>query len=118
MSLPSFLALVVIALAAHRLQRVLTKDTLSDPLRAWIWAKAYAEGAEFDENGRRKVVVRSKGWRWVWFFVDCPHCVGFHTSWASYVAWYYLPWSWLLRPVITVFAVAGLQSFVSSRRDA
>lgn len=112
------LALVVIALASHRLQRIATKDTLSDPLRAWVWAKAYIEGAEWNEDGTPKIVVRSKDWRWAWFFIECPHCVGWWTSLATFAVWFFAPWSWLWHPMIAAVAVAGMQSFVSSRKDA
>lgn len=116
MTVPDFLALVVIALAAYRVTRVVVADTLSDNFRAWMWARAYDRIHDYDSVGDRDDRIERRSWWWAKGFelVSCPFCTGFWASLVLYLAWF----DWhvsFARPAITALAVAGLQAFISSR---
>lgn len=119
MSIEPFLGLVVAAFAAHRVQRVVTADTISARFRAWLWGRAYERVQDYDSEGDRdtRTVRRSWAWEKAFQLCDCPHCLGFWCSLATYAAWFHWHVSFA-RPVIAAVAVAGIQSFVSSRQDA
>jgi hypothetical protein len=127
------LAIVVVALAAHRAARAITTDTISDRPRAWVYDHAFhhpaLEPAEsFDWNHAAQVEAGiipapeervapepqtvSTLWAYVYGLLSCPHCSGF---WISIVLW----WGWRevddLRVWIAAGAVAGLQSVISAK---
>lgn len=112
-------AFVVVALAAYRLTRIVTLDTISDPFRArlhrWAWNDDDpVEGV--DDEGRPAFFARPRAaWRtWVDGLVTCPLCLGVWVSAATYAAWRW--WDVApVRAVIAIFAVAGLQCFLASK---
>lgn len=72
-------ALVLAVLAACRLTRLVTKDTLLRPLRLWI--ASYADPDRFWARGTL-----------AWELVRCPWCIGF---WITAVA---VTAAWLVAP--------------------
>lgn len=117
MTVYEFLGLVVVAFASHRVQRVVTRDSISASFRAWCWQKGYEYGGYDTQTERREVVVRSWWWSKLFELVDCAHCTGWWCSLGVYWAWREWPTGWVRTAVIAV-AVAGMQAFVSSRKDA
>lgn len=115
-----FLTVVVVALAAYRLTRVVVEDTISASFRAWLWRHAY-EPAGFDTRLEREVSYRRHGrvgWVWEKAFqlATCPHCTGFWLSIGAFAAWLHGP-AWV-RTGLLALAVSGIQSFISSRPGA
>lgn len=119
MTIPAFLALVVVGLASYRVTRVVVADTISDSFRAWVWSRAYAREDDYDSLGDTdtRAVRRSWWWEKAYQLVSCPFCFGWWVSLAFYAAWFH----WhvgFARPILSAIAVAGIQAFVSSRPDA
>lgn len=117
MTIATALALIAVALASYRLTRVVTADTLTNPVRAWLWAKAFVEDG-YDPH-RDKPVVRRRSFWWAQAYelARCPYCAGVYLSALTWWAWFYWPWT-IIRPLIQMTAVMGLQALLSSRRDA
>lgn len=119
MTVAEFLGLVVVAFAAYRVTRVVVADTISDSFRAWVWARSYERIDDYDSLADTDTRTARRSWWWEKFYqlVSCPHCTGFHVSWVLYLGWFHWHVSFV-RPFIAAVAVAGIQSFVSSRQDA
>jgi len=117
-SIPTFLALLVVGLAGYRLTRVVTSDSISDPFRAWLWDRAYTHaGMTYDfQHDTQAPAVRSKAWRWVYDLLSCPYCLGFWLTLAVWWGYTFGP-EWVERGVEALAAV-GVQAFIASRRDA
>lgn len=126
----SWLGLVVCALAAYRLTRIVTTDTISEPWRdrlyRWAWVDPSADDyderhADATRGGEFVPYPRQGGLRtYVNELFNCPWCFGVWVS-AAVVA----VWCWIVRDGISValylamvFAVAGAQGFLASRQDA
>jgi hypothetical protein len=106
----SALAYALVALAAYRLTRVVTTDSISlaarDRLFLWAW------------DDTDEIVVARAPWRtYVYELFTCSWCLGVWVSAAVYSAWRWWD-AEAVRAVIAVFAVAGAQGFLASRRDA
>lgn len=126
-------AVVVVALAAHRAARAITTDTITDRPRAWVYEHAFSHPKLLDVGGMgwldsdeaeagiiphpdERVAPEpqtiSKGWAYLYGLLSCPHCSGF---WVSIGLW----WAWRevddLRVWIAAGAVAGLQSIFSAK---
>lgn len=121
------LAILIVALAGHRLARALTIDDISVPFRAWVLEHAYPprlrnpwpEGARTREDAMLAgwkpdptPALRNRPWGWAYGLVSCPHCAGFHISVLLWIGW--ANWD-DARAVITAIAVAGAQSILSAR---
>lgn len=84
------LAFVIVALAAARLTRLVTEDTITEPLRVWASSRPF-----------------------VYELVTCPWCIGFWISLATVGVW----WTvgdravWLLAP----FAVSHIVGWANTR---
>jgi hypothetical protein len=81
--------LIVLALADYRLSLILSKDTISEDLRARLGRRAYRGGA----------------WKFAADLINCPYCVG---VWGAL----FLTMASKVRPgkaLAYVLAVAGLQ---------
>jgi len=101
------LVLVIYVLACARLTRLINGDTILDPIRVWILARA--------RDDARKARSRQRWNMWV-YFVECPWCVGWWVSVAAaYLPVHLIGWPWwALFPValagshlIGVFAFAA-----------
>lgn len=118
------LGVIVVALAAHRLARLVAVDDLTLRPRAWVSIRAYAwpdvphdswediEAGIVEERTAAGPIKRSQFWGWVDGLVTCPHCCGF---WFAVSGW----WLWWNHPDARVWVaavgVAGLQSVVSAK---
>lgn len=91
------LRLLVCGLAAYRLARALSIDTISEPFRSWVFWQGHAEDAD--------TTVTSRPWAWFYGLVSCPFCCSFWIALALYAAW--INWGWS-RPFIGGVAVAGV----------
>ena len=82
--MPLWLAFILMVLAAYRLTRLATYDSIVDRPRSWLYAK---------------------GPEWVGEMVGCPFCIGFWIS-AAVVG---VTWVWYPLPVPGLWwlAVAG-----------
>jgi hypothetical protein len=84
------LAFVIVSLAAARLTRLVTDDTITEPLRVWASDKPF-----------------------VYELVTCPWCIGFHISVACVSVW------WLAGDkgvwVLAWFAVSYVAGWLNSR---
>lgn len=84
------LAFVIVCLATARLTRLVTDDTITEPLRVWASDKPLLYG-----------------------LITCPYCIGFWISLVTVAVW----WTagdrtvWLLAP----FAVSHVAGWVNSR---
>lgn len=110
---PSPWAFVLLALAAYRLYRLGSRDTITEPIRA---AVAYGddEAVSLDDEPRVEVVGVDreipKGWRvYLSTLVRCPWCAGFYVSVAVWAAWWAAPrWTMFLAAPWALSAVLGL----------
>jgi len=114
----AFLVLATIALASYRVQRFITADSLTDPLRAWLWNRAFTEGGYDAQADRMTIVKRSRAWWYPYELLRCSWCSGVWTSAAGFALWTWAPWSWLWHPAVMIAAVSGIQGFIGSRKDA
>jgi hypothetical protein len=99
---------VIVALAAFRLTRFFTLDSLvgANLDSNSAFSRVLDEWA-YDEEGNERGFIRGK----VGDLLSCPYCLGF---WISLACW----WLWtqdfeFVREGLTVFAVAGAQSMCS-----
>jgi hypothetical protein len=109
-SIPSPFELVLLALAAMRLTRLIGWDSITDPIRSRITGH---------HHGGHKAGKRP-GARWdkpQWMlFLTCPWCLGF---WVSGVVW----GAWLVWPTATLiactpFAISAVVGLVVKNLDA
>jgi len=136
----TWLGLVVTILAAYRITRIITTDSITarwrDRLYRWAWVEP-DEDAEYraawarwngetpfppDGEEERQVPMprRGGGRTYVNELFNCPWCMG---VWISYAMTAF--WLWVVRdgaPVAVYLvvgaAVAGAQGFLASRQDA
>lgn len=98
------LDVALITLATARLTRLVTVDTIGEPVRKAARWTGYA-------------FAGTAGWDWADELVGCPHCAGFWLSLlvvGSYAAWEQHPW-WTT--VAGVFAVAYVAGHLVARLD-
>ena len=107
MNIPSWWQFLLLALAAFRLFRLLSEDTILDRPRAWLLGyQGWTEGEKLPAT------YRAKWGEWI----TCPWCSG---AWISGVWWV----AWLLWPHATVvvavpLAVSAVLALVSKNLDA
>lgn len=131
--------LAVVALAAYRITRVVTTDSITEHARnrlyRWAWVEpdepaAYEAAAHMVEarapgtiatQGAGQPLPRHGGGRtYANELFNCPWCLG---VWVSYAVLAF--WSWVVldgtpvdRYLVLGAAVAGVQGFLASRSDA
>lgn len=110
------LALVVLlGLAAYRATRIVTADSISESWRTWLYRQAWEDQGPAADPAPRSVLRT-----YIWEGFTCPFCVGVWCALVLVTMWVGWPWShwhggrWLL----LALAVAGVQAFVHSRKDA
>lgn len=91
------LDLVMAALADYRLSVLVSKDQITEPLRAAIGQKASEGGL----------------WKFAADLVTCPYCLG--VWFAAFI--YLLSRYHLGRVLIDIFAIAGLQDYLQSNLE-
>lgn len=105
MDLPTWLLLLVYALAAARLTRLIVTDDIAQPVRDVIARQALRTGA------------RGRAGSWLLSLVSCYWCAGFWASGAVVLAW----WWWGDVPavalLIVTLAVAQVQAMVNGREE-
>ena len=112
-ALPPLEAIVLIALAAFRATRLITSDTITEPLRdrleRWAW--------EFGPNGQLK--ARGALRTWLVEGLTCQWCLGVWMSAASYSTWRWAGEVGLA--LLAILAIAGVEcalaSFVNKVED-
>lgn len=105
MTLIVFLRVLVVGLASYRLARAIAVDSITDPIRLWLYDRAWPGGPiAAHEPGDRP-------WAWLFALASCPFCVGFWISLVLYACWVNVGWS---RVLIAAVAVAGIQSLCST----
>jgi hypothetical protein len=112
---PALEIVAVLGLAAFRLTRLVTTDTITDPLRGWLYRWAWDESTPIEvtaPDGRRVLVPSPRAaWRtWLYDLLTCPWCLGVWFSAAVWALWKYgdAPG----RGFIAVFAIAGFQGAI------
>ena len=115
-------AVLVCVLAAHRLQRIVTADSLTYAFRVWAAKRAYpdpiaAEAAVITaeihgQPAPAPTTARRKAWEWFYALISCAFCLGWWTSLGCYAAWTHYP-SW--RPYLVAVAVAGGQAVLAAK---
>lgn len=109
--------LIVVALAAYRVARLVALDTISLPFRERLFSFAYDEEHPVEGDGEWVAAPRA-GWRtWLYDLFTCPLCVGVWVSAGLYAAWRWWDTD-PVRAVIVVLAVAGAQCFLATREGA
>lgn len=90
---PPALSVVVLALAVHRVTRLLVADKVTEPVRQRL-------GLRGDGTMRP----------WVGYLVTCPWCVSVYVATAAVVAAALLPWPWVAWPALAASSstVTGL----------
>jgi hypothetical protein len=96
------LSFLILALAAHRLTRLIGWDTITAPLRVPLLG--------YDDQGRR--TAHSRQHPKVGEFLHCPWCLGFWVCLALYLSWRWWPDGTLV--VATVFALSDVVGFAES----
>lgn len=125
--MPLILAVLIVALAAHRLARGVAVDSITDRPRDWLYAKAYTQpvaqpfppGARDEHDAELEgweppppARVKSRAWSWLYGLTSCPHCCGWWLSLGLWIAWTNWDDS---HAVIAAVAVAGAQSVISAK---
>lgn len=112
------LRVLVVALAAYRLARALSIDSISAPLRDWLWVGVYGEDADFTTDDGEPEPVGGVFWRLSYALASCIYCAGWWIALGLYALW--VNWS-PSRPFIAAVAAAGavavLASFDSAVRN-
>jgi hypothetical protein len=102
---PSLAVVVILALATYRLARFLPSDSLFLPVRERMYAWAW-------DDTRPTPEARAPWRTYVYELATCQHCEG---VWFAVIV--YCAWRWggdVALAILTVFALAGLQSAVAS----
>lgn len=99
--MPSALVLLVLALAAFRLVRLVGWDDLPPVVRVRSWVLGERVEARSRPAGRDDVYVTLYRRPLLAHFVHCPFCVGWWVALATYVAW-------VLEPRWTLYACVPL----------
>lgn len=104
-------AIVLVGLASYRVARLVTKDTICEPLRRvvydWAWIDPQVKGQD--------PKPRAGGARtWLYSLLSCPLCFGVWTSALLMLLWAAVTpvdvgWRW----AASLAAVAGVQSLVA-----
>lgn len=130
----ALVAVVIVALAAHRIARAVAVDTISDRVRGFVYERAFrvpqleeVERVDWDDVARGVVAppeeriapavqTKSVVWAYIYGLLSCPHCAGFWLSlagWVLFAGWH--PGRvWFVEMV----AVAGAQSIMSAKGTA
>lgn len=125
------LGLVVVVLAAYRLTRIVTTDSISERPRellyAWAWVEpdeqiAYAsswlrwrEGQSMATVDEHPPLPRRGGLRtYVNELFQCPWCLGVWISAAVFALWQWVDVD-VVQVVLIMLAIAGAQGWLQSR---
>lgn len=91
------------ALASYRAARLVVFDTIAEPFRRRLSLWAYP--------GDKRHRVRE----WLVDLTSCPHCIGWWWSMIAAIVWLTATgWPGVWQAAVFAWAVAGLQSLLSS----
>lgn len=126
--MPLILAVLIVALAAHRAARLIAVDDISDPLRDWLHDRAYSwaplpplpegardamdaelAGVDMTHPGE---VLKSRLWGYLYNGLSCMHCVGVYLSVGLWALWVNVDGS---HAIVAAAAVCGAQSALAAR---
>lgn len=93
--------LLVLSLASFRLSSLISLE--EGPFSLFVRIRARLGAYDYDEQGRVKSSL-GRG-------ISCPYCVGVYISALLYVT-YNVGW---LKPIVHVFAIAGIQAALQDR---
>lgn len=110
----TLLAVLVVGIAAYRLARAVSVDTISEPLRSWVFWRGHddrvvTEGAVVPTP---EPVVTSRPWAWAYGLVSCPFCSSWWLALAFYALWVHDGWD--RRQVVAAIAAAGVAALCTS----
>lgn len=97
------LGLLIVALATYRLAHIVTRETITRPLRDRV-----VGGEQPPEDG----VPRSRR-QWAAYFVHCFFCVSVWAGWLTVAAWWWAGWPGRLL-VLGLAASAGAMTLDSA----
>lgn len=104
----TLVVVLLLALAAFRLARLVAIDTLLDPPRAALYRWAWV-----DQGPEADPVPRAGTWRiYTYELATCPHCLGVWFAVAVWFTWYRRWPGWT--DLVVIAAVAGAQSALAS----
>jgi hypothetical protein len=130
----TLVAIVVVALAAYRVARAISVDTISDRPRGWVYERAFRvpalepiETTTWDdevlvargiipapeERVAPAVQTISQPWAYVYGLLSCPFCSGFWVSLAGWVV--YAGWHPSRQWFVHAVAAAGAQAIFAAR---
>lgn len=114
--LPAWLAFIIISVAAYRITRFFTFDSLMGfNLTSDSKISVRVDRFAYDEDGSDRSWWRGK----IGDLLGCPFCLGAHISWILVCLWFRVwPWELGVDGWIYAFAVMGVQAFLSSRSNA
>lgn len=101
--LTALILLPLIGLAAFRLARALTRDSLTEPLRDVIWRYCPPEASGF--RGR------------VGYFFTCPWCTGFWSAISLVLFYVIVPLPALTLAIILALAASAVAGLVATWED-
>lgn len=114
----TILMVLVLGLASYRITRFLVTDTLMGMgPDSGSWLSTKVDAFAYNPDGSNRSWWRGK----IGDLLTCYYCLGFWVSCAGLAVWT-RTWPWTAdQPgqwVLLAFAIAGVQSFVSSRMNA
>jgi hypothetical protein len=127
MSTPSWWQLILLALAAFRITRLVGWDDLTIMPRRWLTglgdSEHHALAEHVDDLAERGIDAWQtrpappiSKWRfYVSRMIRCPWCFGAHVSWVIWLAWEAWPHGMLV--AATPFAISALVGLVSHNLD-
>ena len=104
MSVPNWYSLILLALAAYRVWRLIAEDDILDRPRRYVTRL----GTKWQKDGD----PLPKGYRLgLAQFITCPWCLGAHSAFAFWLAWIFWPHGTLV--VAAPLAISTLVPFAS-----
>lgn len=110
MTIPEPYVLILLALGAMRLTRLVGWDTITDPIRSRL--TGHHHGSHTKQGPRDGSRYDRPAWM---LFLTCPWCLGFWVSVAVWLAWQAWP-HWTL-VVLTPFAINEIVGLAVKKLD-
>lgn len=106
MNIPSWWQFTLLSLAAFRVFRLISEDTILDRPRAWLLGySGWKEGEKLPDS------YRVKWGEWI----TCPWCLGFHLSVILWLLWLWQP-TWMVG-LCTPFALSAMVGLIAHFSD-
>ena len=115
------LTLVVDALSAYRITRLITKDTLTEEFRERVIAVSY----DVERDHPEPSFTGPRTWHETFendddppklaYLITCPFCVSVYVAAGVVVARSLVPWAW--RPVARAAALAGVVALIAEAQS-